>query len=108
VSTPYWLEDELPPRPQRRHEGRVDVAIVGGGVTGCSAALRLAEAGLRVRVHEQRRIAEGASGRNGGFALTGGATLYDVARETYGSDEARGLWTSTEGALERMERRGGA
>ncbi|MGH3049852.1 MAG: NAD(P)/FAD-dependent oxidoreductase [Gaiellaceae bacterium] len=107
MSTPYWLEDEVPSRPQHRREGRVDVAIVGGGVTGCSAALRLAEAGLRVRVHEQRRIAEGASGRNGGFALTGGATLYDVARDTYGPDEARGLWASTEDALERMERLGG-
>jgi glycine/D-amino acid oxidase-like deaminating enzyme len=86
-----------------RHDGRVDVAIVGAGVTGCSAALRLAEAGRRVRVYDQRGVAEGASGRNGGFALRGGATRYDVARETYGRDEARSLWQWTEGALDRME-----
>ncbi len=103
MDTPYWLEDDVPPRPAPHREGRVDVAIVGGGITGCSAALRLAEAGLRVRVHEQRRIAEGASGRNGGFALTGGATLYDVARETYGRGRARELWSWTEGVLDRME-----
>jgi len=65
--------------------GRVDVAIVGAGVTGCSAALRLSEAGLLVRVHDARGVAEGASGRNGGFALPGGAARYDVARETYGA-----------------------
>ena len=64
---PYWLEDEAPPRAGQRHTGRVDVAIVGAGVTGCSAALRLAEAGLRVRVHDRRGVAEGASGRNGGL-----------------------------------------
>jgi glycine/D-amino acid oxidase-like deaminating enzyme len=103
VGNPYWLEDEAPPRPSPRHRGRVDVAVVGAGVTGCAAALRLAEAGVRVRVFEQRRVAEGASGRNGGFALSGGATRYDVARETYGREQALALWRWTERALDRME-----
>jgi gamma-glutamylputrescine oxidase len=80
----------------------VDVAVVGAGVTGCSAALRLAEAGLRVRVHDARGVAEGASGRNGGFALDGGATRYDVARETYGAERAAAYWRWTEEALARM------
>jgi glycine/D-amino acid oxidase-like deaminating enzyme len=100
---PYWLEDESPVRANGRQDGRVDVAIVGAGVTGCSAALRLAEGGLRVRVHDRRRIAEGASGRNGGFALRGGAARYDVARDTYGADEARALWRWTEQMLDEME-----
>src|SRR3954447_5198426 len=99
---PYWLEDEAPTRAAVQHAGRVDVAIVGAGVTGCSAALTLAEAGLRVRVHDARGVAEGASGRNGGFALRGGASRYDVARETYGAEQAAGLWHWTERALDRM------
>jgi len=99
---PYWLEDAAPPRTDRSHDGRVDVAIVGAGVTGCSAARRLAEAGLRVRVHDARGIAEGASGRNGGFALGGGAARYDVARETYGAERAVAYWRWTEEALGRM------
>ena len=103
MGNPYWLEDEAPPRARTQHDGRVDVAIVGAGVTGCSAALRLAEGGLRVRVFDQRGVAEGASGRNGGFALRGGATRYDIARETYGVDSARELWHWTERALDRME-----
>jgi glycine/D-amino acid oxidase-like deaminating enzyme len=104
---PYWLEEETPPRAQVRHGGRVDVAVVGAGVTGCSAALRLAEAGKTVRVHDERAVAEGASGRNGGFALRGGATRYDVARETYGTEPARELWRWTERALDRMQELGG-
>src|SRR6201989_1429288 len=99
---PFWLEDEVPPRAAVSHDGRVDVAIVGAGVTGCSAALRLAEAGLRVRVHDARGVAEGASGRNGGFALGGGAARYDVARETYGDEQAAAYWRWTEEALDRM------
>jgi gamma-glutamylputrescine oxidase len=99
---PYWLEDEIPPRPSPRVEGRADVAIVGAGVTGCSAALRLAQEGLRVRVHDARGVAEGASGRNGGFALPGGATRYDIACETYGRDRAQEFWRWTEEELGRM------
>jgi glycine/D-amino acid oxidase-like deaminating enzyme len=99
---PYWLEDGSPARPAPKQPGRVDVAIVGAGVTGCSAALRLAEGGLTVRVHEARGVAEGASGRNGGFALRGGASRYDVARDAYGREQARQLWEWTERALDRM------
>ncbi|HEY2544107.1 MAG TPA: FAD-dependent oxidoreductase, partial [Gaiellaceae bacterium] len=97
------LEDPIPARTNGQLDGRVDVAIVGAGVTGCSAALRLAEAGLSVRVHDSRGIAEGASGRNGGFALRGGAARYDVARETYGEELSRALWRWTEDTLERMD-----
>jgi gamma-glutamylputrescine oxidase len=99
---PYWLEDEPVPRSSTSYDGRVDVAVVGAGVTGCSAALTLAQGGLRIRVHDARGVAEGASGRNGGFALRGGATRYDIARDTYGRDAARELWHWTERALDDM------
>ena len=99
---PYWLEESSPAPPETKLEGRADVAIVGAGITGCSAALRLAEAGRRVRIHDARGIAEGASGRNGGFALAGGAARYDVARETYGADEAASYWRWTHQALDRL------
>lgn len=48
-------------------------------------------------------MAEGASGRNGGFALRGGAARYDVARETYGAERAAAYWRWTEEALDRIE-----
>src|SRR5213592_2080039 len=98
---PFWL-DEARPRVEAKTPDRVDVAVIGAGVTGCACALALARGGLNVRVHDARGIAEGASGRNGGFALRGGAARYDVARETYGSEQAAGLWHWTERALDRM------
>ena len=102
MDTPFWLDE--PTRPvDSGSQGDVDIAIIGAGITGVSCALALARGGLRVRVHDTRGIAEGASGRNGGFALRGGAARYDVARETYGSDAAQELWRRTETALERLE-----
>ncbi len=103
MSSSYWLEEPPAARPDRRLDGPVDVAVVGGGVTGCACARVLAEAGLRVRVHEARRVAEGASGRNGGFALRGGAAPYDVSVESIGRERAAGYWRSTEQALDRIE-----
>jgi gamma-glutamylputrescine oxidase len=82
----------------------VEVVVIGGGVTGCSCALTLAEAGVHVRLDEARELAGGASGRNGGFALRGGAMPYGQARATLGPERARALWQLTELALDRIER----
>ncbi|MDP9304613.1 MAG: FAD-binding oxidoreductase [Actinomycetota bacterium] len=102
MDTPFWLDE--PSRPvELRSQDEVDVAVIGAGITGVSCALGLARGGLRVRVHDARGIAEGASGRNGGFALRGGAARYDVARETYGAEAAKQLWQRTEAALDRLE-----
>ena len=98
----YWLADAAPPLGTRRIRGAPDVAIVGAGVTGCSCALTLARAGLAVRLHDARGIAEGASGRNGGFALRGGAMSYVHAREWLGGDRAAEYWRWTERYLDRM------
>jgi gamma-glutamylputrescine oxidase len=102
VDTPFWLDEPTHP-VAAGSQGEVDVAIIGAGITGVSCALALARGGLRVRVHDGRGIAEGASGRNGGFALRGGAARYDVARETYGAEAAKELWQRTEAALDRLE-----
>jgi gamma-glutamylputrescine oxidase len=98
----YWLEERGEPLPRTTLTGAPEVEIVGGGVTGCSCALALAEAGVRVRLHEAREIAGGASGRNGGFALRGGAMAYDVARTQLGRDSARAYWQLTEQAQARL------
>jgi glycine/D-amino acid oxidase-like deaminating enzyme len=99
----FWLSE--PAEPLARPDGgpRPDVAVIGAGVTGCSCALTLAEGGLRVRVYEARQVASGASGRNGGFALRGGAMSYAKARERFGAEAAKAYWRLTERYVDRME-----
>ena len=98
---PFWLEESRPAVATRDLD-HVDIAVVGAGITGCACAGALAREGQRVRVYDARGIGEGASGRNGGFALRGAAARYDVARETYGADPARELWRRTEKAVDRL------
>ena len=102
-TTSYWLEELAPPLMSRPLAGKPEVVVIGGGVTGCSCALTLAQHGVAVRLHDAREIAGGASGRNGGFALRGAATPYDVARAQLGDDRARRLMELTERSLDRLE-----
>lgn len=62
---------------------RHDVIVVGAGVVGCSTAYRLAQAGRRVLVLEQRGIASGASGRNGGNLSSGSASYGEAGVAVY-------------------------
>ncbi len=58
-------------RPPLQGSTSVDVAIVGAGYTGLTAALHLAKAGKSVAVLEAHRVGWGASGRNGGQIHSG-------------------------------------
>ena len=69
-------------------EIRTEVAVIGAGVTGLSAALRLAEAGCDIVVLEEHVPGWGASGRNGGFCCLGGAKASDAAIKRRFGDEA--------------------
>ncbi len=81
------------------------VAILGGGIVGCSLALRLAEAGMRPLLIERGRVADGASGRNGGLLLPGTAELFGALERRWGSERARRLWAlSCQGAERLVER----
>ena len=102
-TTSLWLKEPRDEFPRSRFEGRAEVAVIGGGVTGCSCALTLAERGVRVRLYEASEIAGGASGRNGGFALRGAAAAYDEARRALGDERARLLMELTERSLDRLE-----
>jgi gamma-glutamylputrescine oxidase len=83
----------------------VDVAIIGGGITGCSAALDLAGHGLRVALLEAREIGWGASGRNGGQVLPGYAIAQTKLKRLVGPEDARRLWDMSMEAVALVEQR---
>ncbi|MAR71050.1 MULTISPECIES: FAD-binding oxidoreductase [unclassified Halomonas] len=80
-----------PQRPALEGEVSCDVCVVGAGFTGISAALHLAEQGLKVVVLEAARVGYGASGRNGGQIVNSYSRDMDVIEDKYGADTARAL-----------------
>ncbi len=77
---------------------RADVCIIGGGYTGLSAALHLAEAGRSVVLVEAQRVGFGASGRNGGQLGSGQRQDQEALEAMMGAEDARHLWALGEEA----------
>lgn len=101
----WWDETcEIAPRPELSDALRVDVAIIGAGFTGLTAARELARAGLSVAVLEMDRIGWGASGRNGGFCCLGGGKASDAELDArYGSQARRAFRMAERAAVEHVE-----
>lgn len=89
LTPPLWLDPLPRARPALRGPLAVDVVVLGAGLCGASAALHLAQEGLRVAVIEARRGAMAASGRNAGFILQGTAERYSRACAFMGRERAR-------------------
>ena len=98
-----WDEGAPPARRSAALPDRTDVAIVGGGYTGLSAARTLARHGAAVTVVERHRVGWGASGRNGGFVLPGFKPGADYLVRRYGADRARALFADSMRAIEFLE-----
>ena len=98
---PTWYEAsarERPAWPALDGDLRADVCIVGGGYTGLSCALHLAERGYRAVLLEARRIGNGASGRNGGQLGSGQRRDQSTLERELGDEAARLLWSLAEEA----------
>lgn len=98
---PSWYADSVHPpplRPMLKGETRADVAIVGAGFTGLSAALTLAGKGFDVVVLDAHRAGFGASGRNGGQVGSGFNKGQPELEKTLGKAKARALWDLAEEA----------
>jgi glycine/D-amino acid oxidase-like deaminating enzyme len=83
---------------------RVDVAVIGGGITGLCAARALAKRGISVAVLETHTIGWGASSRNGGMVLTGLKLGVDTLIARYGLDAARRLYQASVDSIAIVER----
>jgi gamma-glutamylputrescine oxidase len=82
-----------------------DVAVVGGGLAGLSAALELAQRGFAVTLLEARQVGWGASGRNGGQAIHGLACDQSRIEQQLGLDEAKRVWAMSIEALDLLRQR---
>jgi gamma-glutamylputrescine oxidase len=85
-------------RPRLEGTVKADVCIVGGGYTGLSAALHLADAGRKVVLVEANQVGWGASGRNGGQLHSGQRRDQVWLERRVGLDDARRLWRLGEDA----------
>ena len=78
--------------PRLRGEVSADLAVVGGGATGLSAALHAAERGLSVVLLEGGKVGWGASGRNGGQLIPGLRKGAAELVRLYGPERAKALF----------------
>lgn len=85
-------------------EGEVDVAVIGGGFTGLSAALALGQRGASVAVLEAGRVVSAASGRNGGHVNNGTAVDVGGLAAQWGLDRARAMYHAYDDAVDTVER----
>ncbi|KIC44690.1 oxidoreductase [Ruegeria sp. ANG-S4] len=98
---PSWYAATAHPAdryPALHGEIKADVCVVGGGYTGLSAALHLAEAGFDVVLLEAHRIGFGASGRNGGQLGSAQRMGQEELERLVGDADAHKLWELAEDA----------
>jgi len=92
----YAATADIPPeRPSLDGDTTADLAVIGAGYTGLSAALHAAQKGLSVVVIDAHRVGFGASGRNGGQVGTGWNKDQMWLEARLGADDARKLWDLT-------------
>ena len=84
---------------------QADVCVIGGGFTGLSAALNLAERGLDVVLLEAERIGFGASGRCGGLIGSGQRREVLETEEMFGLERSKELWDFSELAKKEIRHR---
>ena len=91
-------DDDLKPLPEQ-----LDVAVIGGGYTGLSAARALAMQGVRTAVLEAETIGWGASSRNGGMVLTGLKLPIRTVLRRYGHELARQFFQASLDSIDAVE-----
>jgi gamma-glutamylputrescine oxidase len=95
----YYRSTPAPPtHAALAGEQQFDACVIGGGISGLSAALHLAERGMRVALLEAKHLGYGGSGRSGGQSIFGYACEMSTLEKAVGATDARRLWdVATEG-----------
>jgi glycine/D-amino acid oxidase-like deaminating enzyme len=100
----YWLTTtSMPLGTAGELPDRADVAIIGAGFTGLSAARILAKRGAKAIVLEAQTIGWGASSRNGGMVLTGMKLSPEVLARRYGMEITREMYAHSLASIDLVE-----
>ena len=86
---PYWREVALPPFEKLTNHLDVDVAIVGGGITGITAGYLLQKEGLKVAILEAGTILNGTTGHTTAKITAQHGLIYDELIQHFGDEKAR-------------------
>jgi glycine/D-amino acid oxidase-like deaminating enzyme len=104
--TNYWLKTVTIPHadPSRPLPDSVDVAVIGSGVTGLSAARALAKRGIQTAVLEAETFGWGASSRNGGMVLPGLKLPVPTLISRYGREKVQRMYAASVESIDCVER----
>ena len=104
ATLPYWIDSAtLPKFPKLDRDEAVDVAIVGGGITGLTAAYLLAQEGRRVAVLERERCAEIDTGHTTAhLTMVTDRRLPDLVKQ-FGRDHAQAAWDAGLAAIAKID-----
>src|SRR4051812_14079061 len=101
----FWLTTTKMPEtdPALRFPDKVNVAVIGAGFTGLSAAKTLSQLGAKVAVFESETIGWGASSRNGGMVLTGLKLGVNKLIAMYGRERAQRMYAASLASIDCVE-----
>jgi glycine/D-amino acid oxidase-like deaminating enzyme len=97
--SPYWWDARDRGQDEPLPSGVADVAIIGSGYTGLSAALRLARAGTKVLVVEAGELGEGGSTRNGGMVSGTLKVSHPALVKSFGKEKADSLFFEAQNSV---------
>jgi len=102
----YWIDTapEGVDYTQSTLPETIDVAVIGGGLTGMSAAIHVRKKGASVALLEAEKLGWGASARNGGMSTPGITISYLKAIDRYGEDDANRMYLAYDAAINTIER----
>src|SRR4029453_10711519 len=92
--------------PELTADVEVDVAVVGAGITGVTAAVLLKRAGKTVALLDAKRIVQGATGYTTAKVTSGHGAVYSKRVDSFGEDDARIYGESNQAAIERIDELG--
>lgn len=105
TTTSYWRDSvEIPDFPTLEKDLQVDICIVGGGMTGITAAYALTKAGLKVALLEANHLLGGTTGHTTAKITAQHDLIYDELITNMGKNNARLYYEANRAALEFIEK----